>query len=283
MHSSHVDFRDGSSTLGLPVSKTDVQGTGAKRTLECWCGTAWVEENMIIDSWSCPACTLKKQYETAMAYHRVDPQSLEALDAPLLFNTGGGGWSKAEVIASWRRVGTAKTKGVLERELITGHSGRRTGIQVLARNGWARWQIQFMSRHGSSAVDGYIDQAFQHQTVHWAPSGAAASSSGRGTDEVKAELAKLREEVEDMKKKAATMTPTQAIADQTRAKEAEISVTYIRSEYSSSIHIVPSGAMVGPATEWRTACRWRFARLGKYELVSADALGVKCDRCEGKC
>ena len=174
-----------------------------------------VEDVMTIDAWLCPACTLKKQFDMAMAFHRVDPQSLEALDAPLLFNAGGGGWSKAEVIASWRRVEATRTKGALERELITGHSGRRTGIQILARNGWARWQIQFMSRHGSGAVDGYIDQAFQHQTVHWAPGGAASSSSGRGADEVRAELAKMRSDVEDMKTKAWTMTLVQVVAERT--------------------------------------------------------------------
>ena len=82
--------------------------------------------------------------------------------------------------------------------------------------------------------------------------------------------------------KAERMTPTLSVTKHTSQKEAELGATYIRSEYSNSIHIAPSGAMIGPATEWRAACRWRFARLGKYEIVAADALGERCDRCEGR-
>ena len=88
MHNTHVQFSDGSGTLGLPVSKTDAQGASAKRTLACWCGTSLKEEGMVIDKWSCPSCNLKQQYEAAMKRHKVDPGSLEALDGPLFGSEG---------------------------------------------------------------------------------------------------------------------------------------------------------------------------------------------------
>ena len=90
---------------------------------------------------------------------------------------------------------------------------------------------------------------------------------------------KVRGDVAYMKTKAEQLTPTRSITKRTSQKEAELSATYIRSEYSNSIHVVPSGAMLGPASEWPAACRWRFARPGKYEIVAADALGERCDRC----
>ena len=39
---------------------------------------------------------------------------------------------------------------------------------MLARANWARWQVQFMARHPSSTIDGYIDQAWEDVTAHWA-------------------------------------------------------------------------------------------------------------------
>ena len=146
---------------------------------------------------------------------------------------------------------------------MTGHSARRSGAQALARNGWARWQIQFLSRHGSSAIDGYIEEAFQCQTVRWAPGASSASSSSlapsattameemtsRQMKEMVTELESIKEEVKSMKQSARMLTPPEAVTKATTEKEATMKMKYIRSDYSDTIHMVPSGAETGPATE----------------------------------
>ena len=40
-----------------------------------------------------------------------------------------------------------------------GHSARRSGIKARARAGWALWKISALSRHASSAVMGYVEEA----------------------------------------------------------------------------------------------------------------------------
>ena len=225
-------------------------------------------------------CTVDLQLSLALTHHAVAQDAPEALDPPLLHRHDGSAWSKAEVIAAWRQAEADGPRKEWEREEITGHSGRRTGVQLYARAGWERWQIQFLSRHGSSAVDGYIEEAYEAQTIRWTGKGLGR---GRGMEAVTQELEDMRQEIKELKEAASIAPPPtleiqQAIRDEKDAK----GETLIKSEYSELIHVVPSGAQVGPAATWRTACRWKYALLGKYELAPHDAVGERCARCLGK-
>ena len=207
----------------------------------------------------------------------------EAMDKLLFFRSDGEGWTKAETIATWRRADASNLKKPWGREQVTGHSARRTGVQILARAGWARWQVQFMSRHGGKAVDGYIEEAYQDQTMNWASS--SMGPEGKELAEIsdlKKGLDELKDDLEKIKGTRALDAPSGIEVKLAIRDEEQDKPMFIRSTKYSGIHIVPSGARAGPAEGWKTVCSWKFAGLGRYEEVAADALGERCIRCFGR-
>ena len=60
--------------------------------------------------------------------------------------------------------------------MVGGHSARRSGANMLARCGWALWQIQFHGRWGSDAVKGYTEEMFAEQSADWALKACGADS-----------------------------------------------------------------------------------------------------------
>ena len=161
-----------------------------------------------------------------------------------------------------------------------------------------------MARHTSSTIHGYIDQAWEDVTAHWArdlthnpraeglPRGSAMNFS---IDELKrmakdtmgknrdARIDVLQAEMDTLRAKAIADLPPPGEGEVMKATTVEEGMRkgakYVKSRRGGLIHMVPSGTEVGDAFGWRTACMWPYARFGRYEEVAKDHAGDWCTRC----
>ena len=253
---THVRLTSKGAVLNLPVSKTATRGVGAERCLPCLCGTEAGSELGIIDEWACPACTLRKQLDLSLRAHGVGQHAESALDCPLFFDQPGEAFSKVETIAAWRKCEGVHPEREQDRE-VTGHTARRTGIQLLARTGWARWQIQFMARHTTSMVDRYIDEAWTGSTAEWARDAvrsSSSSSSKAAADENTTLMEAAREDLAGklsaVEKRVEGPGPQMKEVKDKMEKEKKRSIL-TRSD-KGLVHVVPSGSQRGPKALWKT-------------------------------
>ena len=149
-------------TLMLPVSKTDAQAKGCRRTLACLAPSATEDCEGIM----CPYCSTLKAVRRQMAATGVDTNMAEADVVPLMGQTGDPlkVVDKGDVIAAAREDALWLLNYVpeachIDPERISGHFMRRTGCKRLARDGVPREAIKHLARHSSAAVDGYIEEA----------------------------------------------------------------------------------------------------------------------------
>ena len=279
IHITHVRKTSKGMILNLPVSKTDTRGIGAERCLPCLCGQKAGKELGAMDSWSCPACTLKAQLEESLTAHGVNQHNEVALACPLFFRAPGEALSKVETIAAWRKCPGVQTENEDDKE-ITGHSARRTGIQLMARTGWARWQIQFMARHTTSVVDRYIEEAWAGATADWAKEAACSSAANEeSAGAMKAALEDLEGKMAALEDRIIGPGPQVNEVKENMKKERR-SGTLILSD-KNLIHVIPTGSQRGAKALWKTPCGWFYERLGNYEKVGSYEKGEPCLRCLG--
>ena len=112
----------------------------------------------------CPACTVRAQVERVEARLGLagDPEGMR--DVPLFPNALGGTPSKEAVVKCWQ---TLAGPSVGNKEVVGGHSARRSGAKTLARCGWELWKIMFHGRWGSQAVCGYTEEVFSEVAGGW--------------------------------------------------------------------------------------------------------------------
>eukprot|EP00438_Fugacium_kawagutii_P036446 Skav213607 [mRNA] locus=scaffold1971:102312:108618:+ [translate_table: standard] len=163
-----LDLKKKCVTLYLPVSKSDPMGRGCRRTLSCTCGKLRV--------FNCPFCAALALARSQVTRAEVDPASARARDLPLVASVECP-WDtikkefvieaiKADVNAVVTEMPEMSTR--VNSERVAGHSFRRTGAKGLARKGIPIELIQFMARHSSNAILGYVEEAIEES-----PSGAA--------------------------------------------------------------------------------------------------------------
>ena len=147
-HVRHVPDASGDGTrcmLDLPVSKTDVGGTGASRRVQCWCGKiprGFVEP---ISEHLCPRCCIEMQLDLQRAAGFDDPRDF-------LFSTETGAvLNKASLVKTW-----SKITGIA----LQGHSPRVGGACHYVVIRFAIWQIQFLARWGSVVILDYVREAW---------------------------------------------------------------------------------------------------------------------------
>ena len=101
-------------TLSWPVSKTDPEARGVKRTLQCLCGGTCSSE--------CPykvSADLVKKVTEFNGQHSL-----------LAITKSGQGVEKSQVVASWAHLFGMK---------VGGHSARRTGALEYIRSGYGKY------------------------------------------------------------------------------------------------------------------------------------------------
>lgn len=142
---SDVSFGCDSVTLSLPVSKTDWEAKGCKRTWSCVC-----DRNM-----PCPFHVLRRHCD------RLDSRNT-GFDMPLFPDDTGSYCTKQGVIDTIRfasELAGQPSKDSSGNYILSGHTFRITGARFLAANGLDPITIQLLGRWGSNAVLTYLAEA----------------------------------------------------------------------------------------------------------------------------
>lgn len=132
-------------TLALPVSKTDWEAKGCKRTWACICDRQL----------PCPFHILKAHCDL-LDRHQVD------LDSPLFPDSRGGYCSKLGAVECIRMVAEASGMAIKDPAgnfLISGHTFRITGARYLSACGLDPITIQLLGRWGTNAVLTYLSES----------------------------------------------------------------------------------------------------------------------------
>lgn len=142
---SDVTLNAGSVTISLPVSKTDWEAKGCKRTWACVC-----DRNI-----PCP-------YHVLLQHCRqFDAAGLKA-GSPLFPDRRGNYCTKAGVVDTIRAAAEASGMQIRDSDgnhRLSGHTFRITGARFLAATGLDPITIQLLGRWGSNAVLTYLAEA----------------------------------------------------------------------------------------------------------------------------
>ena len=136
----------GRCVFDLPVSKTDPQALGKKRTHTCACSPAVVGSEAL-----CPVKVAKKLHNAALRHEPVGAHPIPGM-RPLWPTVDGKFVSKRAATLTFQKL--AKLTAV--DTTVTGHACRVTGAQAMAVAGVDVWLIQAFCRWGSRAVVEYI-------------------------------------------------------------------------------------------------------------------------------
>lgn len=149
-------------TLCLATSKTDPQGRGCRRTLEC------LSKFGELHGLECPFCVAKNLVDVQTFRTGMTQESVMACQMPLIGQQG----CAANFVDKCKMIEAAKHDASRVKELVpdaetlhvegvTGHFMRRAGCKRYARKGLSLEVIKHMSRHSSNAVEGYVEEAME--------------------------------------------------------------------------------------------------------------------------
>ena len=280
-----LNLEEAKVTLLLTVSKTDPAGRGARRTLAC-CNRGNCSASFECPFWVCRQ--LVAHQEERSGVKQTDP---EARDIPLVGTIGNplAFVEKAKMLEMAKLdaatiVEVTPEAAAVDVEAVTGHFMRRSGCKRLARKGYPVDIIKHLSRHSSSAVEGYIEEALEEcplaatkVTEFQQVNNALCSfrceldelkkSRGRGvadvrSDELRESLASLEEEVTHMWQ--------------------ELRPALVKNINSKKVHSTAGCSFRGSPLDWSTKCGWRWV-TGERSAESCTMPDAKalicCDKC----
>ena len=258
-----LDWSERKVELTIPKSKMDQAGKGVRRTLAC-CGAS--------------VCGRACAWWLAV---RALSEAGSSEEGPLFPMTGGGRCSRLQLVASWQKE--------LDGDM-TGHSGRRSGAMMYARNGLQLFDFAFLGRWKSSAVMRYIEEAMEqlainqravaNQQVPYSNAGVLCqiTPGAAGRDKVPEEKGDSRPgdkavigitELEDMKENEESKLEKKIVKKpQEIPKQNQKLWAISRSRAGRTRHWVNRASWGIALEEWSTACGWHFARANvKVELT----------------
>ena len=286
MGSVTLDLENREVTLLLSMSKTDPGGKGAKRTRSCVCSWPAAETGEA----DCPhhaAVTVmaaRTQSLRDIGYNEEELKEFTVVGqvgCPTLMV------SKEAMIAALKKDVEQMCKAVdlakhglptpnLER--VTGHSLRRSGAKdAVKRLGLPLAMVQWLGRWGSSAVQGYVEDALEEMPENK----VALKTLEQATtlDEMQKMVDAVKSELKTNDLNARTMI--QEIKDQARPKLVlNVSTLMVHATARSN-----SGEWAGNPLNWVTRCGgWRWAAAGRLAkpLAAKEQVGEAvsiCSRC----
>ena len=151
-------------TISLTVSKTDQYARGCKRTLGCRCNA---KEPVV-----CPYCVASVLVNHQEVMSGFEHGSEAAAEWPLIGQEGDPSKlvPKESMLAALKEDAIyLKDRGWLkdtaDMDLVSGHSLRRSGVKHWVKAGVPEELIMFLTRHSSSAVKAYIEDARETSPV----------------------------------------------------------------------------------------------------------------------
>jgi hypothetical protein len=269
------------ASLLLPVSKTDVGGTGTVRRLRCSCNLGGFEARF------CPYHILEKHLIMVCFDFSINFASDEAWAFPLFPTRTGTTPAKGKAIEGWCSIFDKGPKA-------TGHSPRRSGAKYYTRLGWSPLAVQSLGRWASITVLEYIEEA-----VSEAPGNSTPASS-----ELCDHIPELRTRLElaEVALSKIRMNLGSGPSDRALCSSALITtigeglpvVGQLVQPNFVKIHSVPNGkvhkrasaSLLTPSAGWSTLCGLRFAAgpRASYGFLDEGALGglpegARCARC----
>ena len=144
----------GARPLHLPMSKADTGRLGTSRSLRCICHITALGDGGVPGGAVCGSCSAHALVALMERDYGFSCRDVRAETVPLLSCQLGCACSKEGAVASWQAL-ALESRG--DPDAVCGHSARRSGAKLLARCGWAAWQIQYGGRWGSDAVRSYTE------------------------------------------------------------------------------------------------------------------------------
>ena len=135
----------------LGSTETDIRGTRKSRVYECACTVSGGDLSPEI----CPACVLAE----LVTFRRQEG----ADDAEFLF-IDSRGWQCSDkgVVKSWNLIVQGHITddlGAPMQRLVSKHSARRAGAQLLTKRHRSLAEVQYMGRWGGQTVERYVAEA----------------------------------------------------------------------------------------------------------------------------
>ena len=137
--------------LRLGMTKTDIQGVGKSRVYECACLVSGGDLLAEV----CPVCVLDRVVEAR--------REEGAEDFELFFADAQWGQCAPDAVAACWNLIVAEfvtdDLGQATHRILTKHSARRAGAQLLTRRGRPLAEVQYMGRWGGQTVERYVAEA----------------------------------------------------------------------------------------------------------------------------
>eukprot|EP00435_Cladocopium_sp_Y103_P074181 s120_g47.t1 len=233
-------------TLHLRMSKTDSEGKGVRRTLQCLCTGKCCD-------WECPYVLSKDLVEKVEGFNGTA--------SALTLTKGKKLATKDQIVKTWRH---------LFGQGVSGHSGRRTGALHYIRSGWAISQVAHLGRWKSSAVLAYAEEALEQLPANLHAPCPTLDQKGLQVTEQKfiseEELRNwknlLQKEIKELKAE---------VQEKHRENDAQFDnwakiykenpgtlPRKLQSLPSKVIHWNLARSTASPPITWRTACGWSY-------------------------
>ena len=294
MGSVSLDLERREVTLLLSMSKTDPGGKGARRTRSCVCSWPPEEEGEMDYPFH---ATVKVMAGRTKVLRGMGYEEEELKEFTVVGQVGCPALmvSKEAMIAALRKDAEEACKSVnlakhrlaaLNFERVTGHSLSRSGAKdAVKRHGLPLAMVQWLGRWGSSAVQGYVEDALEEM-----PENKVALTTWEGvarkTLEQIAKFEEIQKMIEMVKTEVKTndqntRTMVQEIRDQARPKLVlNLSTLMVHATARSD-----SSEWVGNPLNWVTRCGgWRWAAAGRLAkpLSAREQVGEAvaiCSKC----
>ena len=251
-------------TLSWPVSKTDPEARGVKRTLQCLCGGTCSSE--------CPykvSADLVKKVTEFNGQHSL-----------LAVTKSGQGVEKSQVVASWAHLFGMK---------VGGHSARRTGALEYIRSGWEVPQVAYLGRWKSSVILSYAQEALetvpanakcQAKTGNLYPQEfldreEVAQMLQDTKDKVKRDISKLKADMKTADDKVKELSDT---FEKCNAESNGSLPAFVMSLHSQVVHDNVDTLLTSPPFTWRTKCGWYYSS-SHYSFKAEGP--ITCAKCKG--
>ncbi len=200
---------------------------------------------------------------------------LERSSLSLFPRNDGKCLSRIQLVLLWQKFLDARA---------TGHSGRRSGAMMYARQGLPLFDIAFLGRWKSSAVMRYMTEALEQLPVNARQQGSKQTTLGGQEDRLE-EVKKQDEELKIVKVIRTEERKRSEVSKGVMVKppnEKQKLWAISRNRQGRVRHWVSCASWSLPLEEWSTACGWHFARHNvKVELTKFKVNGPReCRKCK---
>eukprot|EP00435_Cladocopium_sp_Y103_P028266 s2421_g7.t1 len=295
MGSVQLDLQQRTATLSLSLSKTDPGGKGAKRTRACTCGCPADDEGEL----DCPFhSTLVVVGERAKQLRQRGWSEEEMKEFTVVGQVGCPTLivSKEAMVAALKQDAAAAVDAVRQGlkcdtklpdvNRVTGHTLRRSGAKdAVKRFKYPLAMVQWLGRWGSSAVQGYVEEALEEMPENnvlmttWEGIAQKTVDQLAKHDQLEGVVTALREEM------ATDLASTKAMVVELKERACPKMVMNVSTMVLHATAKAESAEWRDNPMNWVTRCGgWRWAAAGRLArpITASEHVGealALCSKC----